>query len=147
MRSPDGQGHYAGTGGDTGADDGFSSSLSGVNAAPAADADAAKAPIPVHVENVQEDVSVGQFYLDRKNWRAAQARFAAAFGADKENPDAVWGLAEAERHLGLLKEADTHYKLFLTYDPTGPHGKEARKALDQVESELNLPGTNKNSRN
>jgi tetratricopeptide (TPR) repeat protein len=134
VRSPDGQGRDS----DAGADDGFSSSLSGVNAAPAPDT--AKAPAPVPAEDATEDVNVGQFYLDRKNWRAAQSRFAAAFAAEKENPDAVWGLAEAERHLGMLKEADEHYKLFLTYDPTGPHGKAARKAVGEVEAELNLAG-------
>ncbi len=134
VRSPDRPGQSS----DAGTDDGFSSSLSGVNAAPAPDT--AQAPPPVPVEDVHEDVNVGQFYLDRKNWRAAQARFAAAFTADKENQDAVWGLAEAERHLGMLKEADQHYKLFLTYDPTGPHGKAARKAMEEVEAELNLAG-------
>ncbi|MFC5865118.1 tetratricopeptide repeat protein [Acidicapsa dinghuensis] len=138
VRSPDGQGHYAG---DAGSDDGFSSSLSGVNDVPAPDAGKARPPVPV--ENVQEDLNVGKFYLQSKNWRAAQSRFSSAFAADKENPDAVWGLAEAERHLGMLKEADTHYKLLLVYDPGGPHGKEARKALEEVEAKLNSPGLSK----
>lgn len=145
VRSPDGRGHYSDSGSDAGGDDGFSSSLSGVNAVPAPDT--AKTPAPVHVENVKEDVNVGQFYLQSKNWRAAQSRFAAAFAADKENPDAVWGLAESERHLGMLKEAEGHYKLFLTYDPDGPHGKAARKALAEVETGLNSPEMNKNNRN
>jgi tetratricopeptide (TPR) repeat protein len=137
VRSPDEQGRDQ----DSGANDGFTSSLSGVNDVPSPDT--LKAPPPVHVENVQEDLNVGKFYLDRKNWRAAQSRFAAAFAADKENPDAVWGLAESERHLGMLKEAGKHYQLFLTYDPGGPHGKEARKALGEVEAQLNSPGMSK----
>jgi hypothetical protein len=55
-------------------------------------------------------------------------------GLDKENADAVWGLAEAERHLQLYREAAEHYQLFLSYDPQGPHGRAARKALSEVES-------------
>jgi tetratricopeptide (TPR) repeat protein len=79
-------------------------------------------------------VDIGGFYLDKKNWKAAQARFTGAFALDSENPDAVWGLAEAERHLQLYKEAAEHYKLLLSYDPDGPHHREARKALEEVEA-------------
>jgi tetratricopeptide (TPR) repeat protein len=142
VRSPDGPGHFA-DGADEGAGgsgDGFSSSLSGMDAAPAPDATDEQPGKPARnksrSENTREDIDVGTFYLQQKNWRAAQARFASAYAADKENPDAVWGLAEAERHLRMYKEADEHYKLFLTYDPTGPHGKAARKALEEVDAEL-----------
>jgi hypothetical protein len=36
--------------------------------------------------------------------------------------------------LQLYKEAAGHYKLFLSYDPDGPHSKAARKGLEEVES-------------
>jgi tetratricopeptide (TPR) repeat protein len=87
-------------------------------------------------ELVAEDVNVGGFYSEKKNWKAAQARFASAFQLDRENPDAVWGLAESERHLAMYKEAAEHYKLFLSYDPDGPHGKAARKGLEEVEAQI-----------
>lgn len=150
VRSPDPQGHYSDGQGGADEDDGFSSSLSGVNAAPRPDVDEEKAKANASAmpkENADEDVRVGQFYLDKKNWKAAQSRFAAAFAMSKENPDAVWGLAEAERHLGMYPEAQEHYKLFLTYDPTGPHGKAARKALEEVQARLNAGPSNKNSDN
>lgn len=83
-----------------------------------------------------EDINVGGFYSEKKNWKAAQARFASAFQLDKENPDAVWGLAESERHLAMYKEAAEHYQLFLSYDPDGPHAKGARKGLEEVQSQL-----------
>jgi len=83
---------------------------------------------------IKEDLDVGGFYLDKKNWKAAQGRFSSAFALDAENPDSVWGLAEAERHLQLYKEAGEHYKLFLSYEPDGKRGKEARKALAEVEA-------------
>ena len=85
---------------------------------------------------IKEDINVGGFYTEKKNWKAAQARFASAFQMDKENAEAVWGLAEAERHLAMYKEAAEHYQLFLTYDPDGPHGKAARKGLEEVETQL-----------
>ena len=105
---------------------------------PAEDESIAKPGKSLHAKTreqmIKEDLDVGGFYMDKKNWKAAQGRFTAAFALDSENPDAVWGLAEAERHLQLYKEAAEHYKLFLSYDPDGPHHREARKALEEVEA-------------
>jgi len=131
VRSPDSPVHR-----DT--DDGFSSSRAGMKDVPAEDENGAKpgksTRAKTREEQVKEDLDVGGFYMDRKNWKAAQARFTSAFALDSENPDAVYDLAEVERHLQLFKEAAGHYKLFLSYDPDGPHSKAARKALDEVES-------------
>jgi tetratricopeptide (TPR) repeat protein len=131
VRSPDGQGN-------TTTDDGFSSSRAGLHGVPAED-DSDEKPgkstkNKTREQVVKEDVDVGGFYLDKKNWKGAQARFSAAFALDAENPDSVWGLAEAERHLQLYKEAAEHYKLFLSYEPEGRRGREARKALEEVEA-------------
>jgi tetratricopeptide (TPR) repeat protein len=131
VRSPDGPGHYAD-------DDGFSSSRSGVKQVPVEDLGDAtpskSAKGRTREQVIKEDLDVGGFYLDKKNWKAAQARFSSAFALDAENPDSVWGLAEAERHLQLYKEAGEHYKLFLSYEPDGKRGREARKALAEVEA-------------
>jgi len=118
--------------------DGFSSSRSGLNHMPVEDDSDARpgksTKNKTREQMVAENLDVGNFYIEKKNWKAAQARFSAAFGLDSENPDAVFGLAEAEQHLQLYKDAAEHYRLFLTYDPDGPHGKAARKALAEVES-------------
>lgn len=130
VRSPDPAGNYA-------SGDGFASSRSGITAVPSEDSDE---PKPVHGKSkasiIKEDIDVGGFYLDRKNWKAAQGRFASAFALDGENPDSVWGLAESERHLQLYKEAAEHYKLFLSYEPDGRRGRDAKKALAEVEASL-----------
>ena len=130
VKSPDG--------GAPAADDGFSSSNSGLTHVPAGDDTETKpgksAKKKTREQVVKENLDIGQFYIDRKNWRAAQGRFQDALLLDGENADAVWGLAEAERHLNLYDKAAEHYKLFLSYDPDGPHGKAARKALDEVEN-------------
>jgi hypothetical protein len=131
VRSPDGDARTAN-------DDGFSSSREGVRQAPVEDDADAKPGKPgkskTRAQAIKEDLDVGGFYLDKKNWKAAQGRFSSAFALDAENPDTVWGLAEAERHLQLYKEAAEHYKLFLSYEPDGKRGREARKALEEVEA-------------
>jgi hypothetical protein len=135
VRTPDPLGHYA-SGGP--ADDGFSSSRSGLKQLPAED-DGDGRPgkstrNKTREQLVKEDVEVGSFYLDKKDWKGAEGRFQSAFSLDHESPDAVWGLAEAERHLHLYKESAEHYKLFLSYDPDSKRGREARKSLQEVEA-------------
>jgi tetratricopeptide (TPR) repeat protein len=84
---------------------------------------------PAHVEASAEDITVGDYYLDKKNWKAALSRFQSAMVLAPDDPEVYWGLAEAERHLGDLASARDHYLKLLDYDPDGPHGKETRKAL------------------
>jgi hypothetical protein len=119
-------------------DDGFSSSRSGLNHIPAEDDNDARpgksTKNKTREQVLAEDLDIGKFYMDKKNWKAAQMRFASAFALDAENADAVFELAEAERHLQLYKDAAEHYRLFLSYDPDGPHGRAAHKGLEEVES-------------
>ena len=84
---------------------------------------------PTHKEFAATDIDVGKYYLQTRNWRAAQSRFESALVLDPENPEVYWGLAESERHLGNFAQARAHYLKLMDYDPEGPHGKEARKAL------------------
>jgi hypothetical protein len=88
---------------------------------------------PTHQEAASKDIEVGGYYLDKKNWKAALSRFQSAMVLDPENPEVYWGLAEAERHLGELADARAHYLQLLDFDPDGPHGKQARKALKDPE--------------
>ncbi len=92
------------------------------------------ADVPVeHHEGAKEDESVGSYYLDQKNWKAALSRYESALVLDPENPDVYWGLAEAERHLGNLADAKAHYQKLIEYDPDSKHGKEAKKILKEPE--------------
>jgi hypothetical protein len=88
---------------------------------------------PEHKETAKEDESVGQYYLDQKNWRAALSRFQSALILDPENPDVYWGLAESQRHLGDMASAKTNYTKVVQYDPDSKHGKEAKKLLKDPE--------------
>jgi len=76
-----------------------------------------------------KDLEVGLYYIQTKNWKAALSRFESAMVLDPENPQVYWGMAEAQRHTGDLAGAKANYLKLLDYDPDGPHGKEARKAL------------------
>ncbi len=76
-----------------------------------------------------DDVHIGQFYLNREDYKGAYARFKEATLADPENPDAVFYLAEAARRMNHKDEAVQNYELYLTALPDGPKAKEAHKAL------------------
>lgn len=89
--------------------------------------------VPEHHETAAEDESVGSYYLDQKNWKAALSRFQSALVLDPDNPDVYWGLAESERHLGNFADARDNYQKVAVYDPDSRHGKEARKALKDPE--------------
>ena len=86
-------------------------------------------PPPEHKETPSEDIDVGKYYIERKNWKAALSRFESAMVLSPDDPEVYWGLAESERGLGQFAEARANYKKLLDYDPDGPHGKAARKAL------------------
>ena len=88
-----------------------------------------------HTESAKEDESVGAYYLDQKNWRAAQSRFESAVVLDPDNPEVYWGLAESERHLGDFAGAKGNYLKVVEYDPDSKHGKEAKKILKEPEIE------------
>jgi tetratricopeptide (TPR) repeat protein len=76
-----------------------------------------------------DDVHVGQFYLNREDYKGAYARFKEATQADPENADAVYYLAEAARRMNHKDEAVQNYQLYLAALPDGPKAKDAQKAL------------------
>lgn len=84
---------------------------------------------PDHVETSAEDIEVGKYYIERKNWKAALSRFESAMVLSPDDPEVYWGLAESARHLGNFAEARTYYQKVAEYDPDSKHGKDAIKAL------------------
>jgi hypothetical protein len=90
-------------------------------------------PAPEHQETAAEDIQVGKYYLDTKNWKAALSRFESAMVLSPDEPEVYWGLAESARHLGNFAEARGYYQKVAEYDPDSKHGKEAIKALKDPE--------------
>lgn len=80
-------------------------------------------------ETAKQDISVGKYYLDNKNWRAALSRFQSALVLAPEEPEVYWGLAESQRHMGDFANARANYEKVIEYDPGSKHAKEAAKAL------------------
>ncbi len=125
------------------AESGSSSSLAGIDAiGPEPDTDTRPAGRhgrrddviePEHQETAAEDESVGKYYLEAKDWKAALSRFESALVLDPDNADVYWGLAESERHLGRFAEARQNYQKVTEYDPGSRHAKEAGKALKDPE--------------
>lgn len=93
--------------------------------------DQADAPFP-H-DGPKKNLDVGNFYLSTSNWQGALSRFESAMIEDPENPEVYWGLAEAQRHLGLYSDARANYLRVVNYDPDSKHGKDARKLLKEPE--------------
>ncbi len=91
------------------------------------------APPPEPKETSAEDIEVGKYELDRKNWKAALSRFESAMVLAPDEPEVYWGLAESERHLGDFADARGYYQKVVDYDPDSKHGKEARRALKDPE--------------
>lgn len=84
-------------------------------------------------ETPQQDISVGKYYLDNKNWRAALSRFQSALVLAPDEPEVYWGLAESQRHMGDFASARANYQKVIEYDPDSKHAKEAKKALKDPE--------------
>jgi tetratricopeptide (TPR) repeat protein len=145
VRSPDDPAQAA----TSGQDEGSSSSLSGLEKLlprPEDDQQDKKhrpnAKQPTQQEAASKDIEIGNYYLDRKNWKAALSRFESALVLDPENPDVYWGLAEAQHHLGDLASAKANYLKLLEYDPDGPHGRQARRELkDPAVENAKAPAT------
>jgi hypothetical protein len=86
-------------------------------------------------ETSKEDITVGKYYIDNKNWKAAFSRFQSALVLAPEDPEVYWGLAESARHLGNFADARGYYQKVLEYDPDSKHGKDAKKALEDPQIE------------
>jgi hypothetical protein len=137
VRSPDDTAADTGTQGQ-----GYSSSLSGLgNLLPGPEGNLpgqgkqnqnpAIAPMPQ--DTPKQDISVGNYYLDTKDWKGALSRFQSALVLAPDNPDVYWGLAECERHLGDYSDARANYLKVMEYDPGSHHAKDASKALRDPE--------------
>ncbi|MFY9748599.1 MAG: hypothetical protein WA891_19150 [Acidobacteriaceae bacterium] len=88
--------------------------------------------LPYNPKLAKKDAQIGDYYLESSNWRGAYDRFLEANRSDPGNAEAVFGLAEAARHLSHTDEALRNYRLYLSALPSGPHAKEVRKALKEM---------------
>ncbi len=80
-----------------------------------------------------KDIDVGYYYLNEKNYVAAESRLKEAV---ELNPDAAaaWvGLAQAQQKLRKDEAARQSYEAYLKLNPDGPDADKVKKALAQLQ--------------
>jgi len=82
-----------------------------------------------------KDIEVGDFYLKRKNYRAAADRYREALVYKPEDAMAQLRLGETLEKLGELDEARQNYEGYLKILPEGPLAKEAHHGLERIDKE------------
>src|SRR5690348_4860379 len=81
----------------------------------------------------QKDVEVGEFYLKRKNYRAAEDRFREALLYKPSDAIATYRLAEALDAQGQYPEAIKNYQEYLKIPSNEKFAPDAKKALARLE--------------
>jgi hypothetical protein len=79
-----------------------------------------------------DDLKVGKFYLQDGNPQGAYLRYKDAIGYDPDDPDALFGLAQAAEKLKKRDEAILNYRETIKADPGGDHDRAARAALKDL---------------
>ena len=80
-----------------------------------------------------KDIEVGDFYLKRKNYRAAEDRYREALVYKPGDAMAQLRLGQTLEKLGQLDEARENYQGYLKILPEGPLAKEAHEGLQRLE--------------
>src|SRR5437660_451127 len=81
-----------------------------------------------------KDVEVGDFYLKKRNYRAAIERYKEALVYKPNDAIANFRLAECQEKVGSATEAVTHYGEYLKILPHGPFAADAQKALERLKA-------------
>ena len=81
-----------------------------------------------------KDDEVGDFYMKRKNYRAALARYQDALIWKEKDAVANFRMAQCYEKLDQPADAIPHYEEYLKILPDGPYAKEAHKALEKLKA-------------
>ena len=87
----------------------------------------------------QKDVEVGEFYMKRKNYRAAEDRFREALTYKPGDAIATYRLAEVLDAQGQSEEAVKNYEAYLKIPSSGKFAPEAKRALARLEAKQPHP--------
>jgi tetratricopeptide (TPR) repeat protein len=89
---------------------------------------------PWNPYRAMKDDEVGEFYMKRKNYRAALARYQDALIWKEKDAVANFRMAQCYEKLDQPADAIPHYEEYLKILPDGPYAKEARKALEKLKA-------------
>jgi tetratricopeptide (TPR) repeat protein len=81
---------------------------------------------------VAKDIDVGYFYLNEKNYAAAEGRLKEAAELKPDSTAALIGLAQAQQKLGKRADARNSYEAYLKVKPDGPEADKVKKALAEL---------------
>jgi tetratricopeptide (TPR) repeat protein len=81
-----------------------------------------------------KDIEVGDFYLKRKNYKAALDRYKEALYYKDGDAVASFRVAVCQEKLGDKAEARKYYEQYLKILPEGPFAKDAHASLDRLAS-------------
>lgn len=85
-----------------------------------------------HAQQATKDIDVGYYYLNEKNYIAAESRLKEAVELKPDSGAALIGLAQAQQKLGKGAEARASYEAYLQLNPDGPDSEKVKKALAQL---------------
>jgi len=97
---------------------------------------------PWDPHKAMKDIEVGDFYFQKKNYRAALDRYREALVYKPNDALANFRMAECLEKMKQPEEARLHYEQYLKILPHGPLAPEAEKALEKLanpESERHQP--------
>jgi Flp pilus assembly protein TadD len=86
-----------------------------------------------------KDIEVGDFYFNRRNYRAAEERYREALHYKDDDAVATIRLAECLEKLGISDDARAEYESYLRILPHGPKASEAKKAIDRLKAQTAGP--------
>ena len=87
---------------------------------------------PWNPMKASKDVDIGNFYFNRRNYRAALDRYKEALYYKDGDAVASFRVAVCEEKLGDKADAKTYYEKYLKILPEGPLAKEARASLERL---------------
>jgi len=84
-----------------------------------------------------EDIEVGYFYMNKKNYRAAESRLQEAAELKPDAAPAWVGLAQAQQKLGKDADARRSYEEYLKLSPDSAGAEQAKKAMAELKDAPN----------
>jgi tetratricopeptide (TPR) repeat protein len=87
---------------------------------------------PWDPHRAEKCVEVGDYYMRRKNYRAAESRYREALEYKPNDATATFRLAVLLEKIGEAEEARQRYQEYLKILPDGPKAGDARKALQRL---------------
>ena len=109
------------------------------NTAPETPDDSVTEMHPWDPHKALKNVEVGDYYFKQKNYRAALSRYCEALSYKPGDAVATFRIAESLDKEGDLAEARTYYQAYLKILPQGPFAMHAKKALERIRAQAEIP--------